>query len=613
VTVTAPSGLEISDNGTNWYATLTETETSGTLASTTIDVRISASASAGSISSNVSNASAGATTEDVAVTGTVNGVPTLVASPGSLTLGTVTTGTAGSTYSYTLSGANLTTNVTVTAPTGVQISNNGTTWNTTLTEDETSGTLSSTTIYVRISATATAGAISSNVTNASAGATTEDVAVTGTVNGIPTITVSPGSLALGTVTAGTAGSTYSYTLSGLNLTSNVTVTAPTGIEISDDGTTWHTTLTEDEASGTLGSTTIYVRISASASAGGISADVTNASAGATTQNVSVSGTVTAAVPTVTVTPSSLALGTTQTGISGTPQAYTVSGANLTGAITITAPTGVELSSNGGTTWSETVLLSPTGGVVASKTIEARISASATAGTINAKITNSSIGATTQNVSVSGTVTAIGTPKITPSTNTLSLGATTSGKSGAPVNFTISGTGLNAALTLTAPQGVELSSNHGTTWQTILTLPESDGVLVSTVIETRIRATAQVGAVQGTIACTSTGASTRLVAVIGRVSPPAPYNLVRMASLDLRSTEAGEPGTIETDAISSEAVLTDRSRLSAAAVDRLLATDSLRVTHGRMKRRPVTLAVPKPIKMRQAGPLEAARRLSLRRS
>jgi hypothetical protein len=120
------------------------------------------------------------------------------------------------------------------------------------------------------------------------------------------------------------------------------VMAPTGVEISNDGTTWHTTLTEDETSGTLASTTIYVRISASASAGPLSSNVTNVSSGATTQDVAVTGTVNAAI---TVGPSSLPVATEGNSYS---EALTASGGSGTGYMFMATglPMGLTLSAGG---------------------------------------------------------------------------------------------------------------------------------------------------------------------------------------------------------------------------------------------------------------------------
>ena len=95
----------------------------------------------------------------------------------------------------------------------------------------------------------------------------------------PTITVSPSSLPLGTTTAGTPGTEESYTISGLDLTENLTITAPAGVEISDDGgMTWTASLSFTPASGIVTSTTIESRLSASAPVGPLSGSITNTSA-----------------------------------------------------------------------------------------------------------------------------------------------------------------------------------------------------------------------------------------------------------------------------------------------------------------------------------------------
>ena len=108
----------------------------------------------------------------------------------------------------------------------------------------------------------------------------------------PAITVVPSSLDLGTTTSGIAGTAESYTVSGANLTADVTATAPTGVELSDDGgDTWDSSLTLTESEGTLISTTIEVRISASAAPGGITGSIANTSTGATPEDVAVVGTV----------------------------------------------------------------------------------------------------------------------------------------------------------------------------------------------------------------------------------------------------------------------------------------------------------------------------------
>ena len=216
------------------------------------------------------------------------------------------------------------------------------------------------------------------------------------------LTLSTDALDLGSSSAGTPGQPQSYTISGNHLTAPITIAAPNGVELSDDhGSTFHAALTLHESAGTVPTTTIEARLSATAGVGAIDGNITNASAGAATQNVAITGTVTG--PTVTLSTGTLSLGTTNAGTAGTAQSYTVSGGNLRAPILITAPAGVELSADNGATFHASLTLTPTNGTVASTTIIVRISAAAGAGALGGVITNASTVAVTQDITVSGTV------------------------------------------------------------------------------------------------------------------------------------------------------------------------------------------------------------------
>ncbi len=236
-------------------------------------------------------------------------------------------------------------------------------------------------------------------------------------------------------------------------------------------------------------------------------------------------------PTITVSTSSLNLGTATAGTAGTAQAYTVSGSSLTAEIVLTAPSGVELSDNGGNSYSTTLDLAESGGTVASTTIDARISATAATGPVSGSITNTSTGATEQGVSVSGTVNAVGTPTITVSTNSLNLGTTTAGTAGTAQTYTVSGSNLTAEIVLTAPSGVELSDNGGNSYSTTLDLAESGGMVASTTIDARIAATAATSPVSGSITDTSTGASTQDISVSGTVTSPSSISTTTVLTTD----------------------------------------------------------------------------------
>ncbi len=121
------------------------------------------------------------------------------------------------------------------------------------------------------------------------------------ISSTPTLSVNA-SLALSlcgfSQSLGSPSSSQTYTLSGSNLTSNITITPPANFEVSLNGSTWFTNsspLTIAQSGGAVATTTVYVRLNAAA-AGSYSGNIVNASSGAAAVAVAVSGT-TAAPPT----------------------------------------------------------------------------------------------------------------------------------------------------------------------------------------------------------------------------------------------------------------------------------------------------------------------------
>ena len=176
---------------------------------------------------NVSfTASGGAASPTITTTGTLAG------------FGDVPVGTTSAEQSYTISAAGLTSDLVITAPGEFQISTtSGANFGSSLTLTPVNGSVPTTTIYVRFAPTAP-GAQSGDITHQSAGATTRNIAVSGTgvatyavsgqvrnaggvaVSGV-TITLSGGGTTRTTVTA--ADGTYSF--AGVVAGGNYTVTA----------------------------------------------------------------------------------------------------------------------------------------------------------------------------------------------------------------------------------------------------------------------------------------------------------------------------------------------------------------------------------------------------
>jgi len=220
----------------------------------------------------------------------------------------------------------------------------------------------------------------------------------------PSVTPSVSTLSAFSTTAGTASAVQTFTVTGANLSADVTVTAPTGFEVATDGVNFAASKTLTPASGSV-SGTISVRIAAATAQGSPSGNVTLASTGATTANVAVSGTVTAAgTPSVTVSPTSATGLTNYVGQASAPTNYTVTGTNLVSNLVVTASTNaIEVSTNSSTGFTNSFSLAPSGSGTLSNTVYVRISALAPAGAVSATVGNMS-GVASNNFTVSGTVT-----------------------------------------------------------------------------------------------------------------------------------------------------------------------------------------------------------------
>ena len=104
-------------------------------------------------------------------------------------------------------------------------------------------------------------------------------------SGAPVI-IPSGTLASFSTFAGTASASQSIPVGATNLTAAITATAPAGMEVSADNSTFAPLTTLPATGGTL-----YARVSAAAPAGVISSTITLSSAGATDQSVAVSASV----------------------------------------------------------------------------------------------------------------------------------------------------------------------------------------------------------------------------------------------------------------------------------------------------------------------------------
>jgi predicted phage terminase large subunit-like protein len=131
------------------------------------------------------------------------------------------------------------------------------------------------------------------------------------------------------------------------------------------------------------------------------------------------------------------------------------------------------------------------------------------------------------------------PSLTLDTTSLDLGTTTSGTPGSIATYTITGNALADNVLVTAPAGVELSTDD-TNWSTSLTLTPSNANLASTSIDVRISAVANEGMLSGDIQDTSSGASERDLSVSGTIIAPQADLQVAFDSVKISSVLTAEP-------------------------------------------------------------------------
>ncbi|MEY3084948.1 MAG: hypothetical protein RL037_1128, partial [Bacteroidota bacterium] len=289
-----------------------------------------------------------------------------------------------------------------------------------------SGLLNGTTYDVQIRA----------VNSAGSGTASQTAQGTPAVASSPTISGAATASAF-TTTYGTASSPQSFPITGSALTNDVIATAPTGFEVSSDGTTYGSTATFTQSSGNA-SGTLYVKLAATATVSGTydSQDIVLSSTGASPVNI------TTAASGNTVAQKALAI-TTATVASKVYNRSTTCGTVTPGALS-------------GFVGSETVVVSSAAGTYADWNVGTGKTA-----TISYTLGNGTNGGLVANYSLANT---IATGDITAKALTVSSPAVTSktydGTTTATITGTLSGVISPDAVTLVGT-GTFASANVGT--------------------------------------------------------------------------------------------------------------------------------------------------------
>ena len=247
-----------------------------------------------------------------------------------------------------------------------------------------------------------------NLLDGTCGTTLNDLVPLGTYQAIastdPTVSIAGSVSSLDYFENNGPSAEDNFTVSGSNLSADITITAPANFEISlasDSGFTG--SLTVSQTAGTANATTIYVRLSSGLSSDTYTGDITASSTGASDSILSVTGVVSPADPQITIT--AFLDDFTYIASEGGPSpedSFSVEGLFLQDDISVTAPANYEVSLTTATGFASSVSITPDqAGTVASTAVFVRLAAGLSAGTYDGNITVSSTGVTDVLTAVNG--------------------------------------------------------------------------------------------------------------------------------------------------------------------------------------------------------------------
>lgn len=529
LTITAPSNYEISAvSGASFSPTssISIAQSGGIVSPTTIYVRLKSGLSVSAYNQNVTLTSTGATTKLVACVGKVTNPPAVNASLSSLSGFTYFLGSGPSTAkNFKVSGNDLTAGVTITPPYGYEISTNlGSTYTASaVTLGLTNSDLADSTIYVRLQAGYSVSSYYGNISVASSGVTSKTIALTGNVVNVPAITTSTSSLTGFNYFANNGPSAIqSITVSGSYLVDTLVVTAPANYEISQTGGASFvakTVLKYPQTAGIVSTTTIYVRLKSGLLANTYAGNIVATTTSGIANNIALSGTITN-LPTITTSTTNL------TGLNyivangpSAEQSFVVSGNYLTSILLINAPTHYEISTSTGVAFSPSnqILLTQSGGVAGPTTIYVRLKAGLISNTYTDSITVTSTNAVSKKVYFTGIV-SIPTLTVSKTTLTLTKYIVSNGPSAA-LSFDVSGMNLSGNVTITAPTNFEISKLPTSAFTSSVVLTQVGNSVTNTTIYVRLIKALSVAEYSGNISITSTGATSKTIALAGKVVNP----------------------------------------------------------------------------------------------
>ena len=542
------SDFEVSTSATTGFGrSISVSPVANAFTGQTIYVRVAAGATAGSKTSSISIYSANGTSpaNDVSVTATVT-APTLAVSPSSLTGYAGVQGAASASKTFTLSGSSLASDITVDLGAGsnFEISTDDNTYGQLVTVSPSSGSISGTTVYVRVAATSGTGSISGTVTVSGANASNKTVSLSGSVAGATTSTGGVASITGLNARTGRVSAAQTFNVSGTGLSVPIVIKSSGSnsayFEVSLNGTDYSSQVSVTPAAdGSVASTAISVRQTAAAPQGSNTGNIKISSSPAADINISVSGTV--STPALTITPTTLTAFSGVYTFASTAQQVSLSGTGLVGNVTVASagatPAAFEVSTDNITfSTSVSVTVDDATGILGATTVYVRSSAAAPIGTTAGSITFTSSSASTKTITTSTVVLG---PTLSFSPTALNTFKSVSGAATASQSLTISAVRLSSSITMRIDAGYEYSTDNVTFTTTDLVIPAS-GTTASQQIYVRMRAGNTKGQLNKSLTFLTANATVGF-GLYGQITQPFTSNslvVLRVGSGDAALTSAG---------------------------------------------------------------------------
>lgn len=188
----------------------------------------------------------------------------------------------------------------------------------------------------------------------------------------PAITLTASQLLFGKIAIGSTSATQNFKVSGSNLTSNITITPPTGFEIRTGTNNFSANaISLSVSNGAVNETTVDVRF-APTTVQHYSGSIKISSTNATEKNITVDGDGTAtAVPFIVLSDSLIIFGNTTVGKYSDTLSFTITGGNISDTLKLASSEYFEIKISSSTTFSKLIKIVPTNGLISETKIDIR--------------------------------------------------------------------------------------------------------------------------------------------------------------------------------------------------------------------------------------------------